>query len=267
MDSSSDSTTLSESLAPFRACLTCQDQRKTTSLSIAKQGVENSTNPTWVPVRQPGSEKPEASFSSPHSCCHWKPLPCCGVTGSFVPRPRHPPHSTARQKHRPCWCHHPTNARPKPPQRTSLSPIKGSEAELPPGTALTACRASSCSPQNTQKQNSLGITETSQIFNSFPPLLPCPRGNEREFWVGGVGAEAKAGRGGGSSSSWLCLTSSLKPREIAPRYKPGGNRPKTLSCAPTLSSAPLQTPSQRGAGMAQYDRIPHRIYSKFFMWS
>lgn len=104
-------------------------------------------------------------------------------------------------------------------------------------------------------------------FNSFPPLLPCPRGNEREFWVGGVGAEAKAGRGGGSSSSWLCLTSSLKPREIAPRYKPGGNRPKTLSCAPTLSSAPLQTPSQRGAGMAQYDRIPHRIYSKFFMWS
>lgn len=264
MDSSSDSTTLSESLAPFRACLTCQDQRKTTSLSTAKQGVENSTNPTWVPVRQPGSEKSEASFSSPHSCCHWKPLPCCGVTGSFVPWPRHPPRSTARQKYRPCWCHHPTNARPKPPQRTSLSPIKGSEAELPPGTALTACRASSCSPQNTQKQNSLGITETSQILTPSPRSCLAPEGMRGNF--GWVELELRQRQEEEEAAAALgcALPAASSPERCI--YKRGDNRPKTLSCAPTLSSAPLQTPSQRGAGMAQYDRIPHRIYSKFFMW-
>lgn len=128
MDSSSDSTTLSESLAPLRACLTCQNQRKINSLSIAKNCVENGINSTWVPVRRPGSKKQEASFSSLHSYCRWKPLLHSGVTRSFVPLLQHPPHLKAHQKCHLCWCSHPRNTavkiRLRHRKRTNLNCIK-----------------------------------------------------------------------------------------------------------------------------------------------
>lgn len=112
VDSSSDSTTLSESLAPLRASLTCQKQRKNNPWSIAESCVENGLNSTWVPVRQPGSEKWEA-FSALHSYCHWKPLLHSGIVRSFVPLLQHPPHLKGHQKYHLCWCNHPGNAENK----------------------------------------------------------------------------------------------------------------------------------------------------------
>lgn len=117
-------------------------------------------------------------------------------------------------------------------------PSKAQRQSCPPGTAFNACRASTILTEHTETGFSWHHRDFTHS-NSFPLLLSCPRGNKREFWVGGVGAGARAGRGGGSSSSWLCLTSSLKPRCI---YELGGKKPKILGCAPPPSSAPLQTP-------------------------
>lgn len=91
--------------------------RKNRPWSIAENCVENNSSSTWVPVRQPGSEKQDAAFSSLRSCCHWKPLLHAAITRSFLPLLQHLPRLKAHQIHHLCWCNHPRNTAVKTGQK------------------------------------------------------------------------------------------------------------------------------------------------------